>query len=154
MIPQRKRGLMRNYLMSHPVLVVDDVEMTRLIIGNMLQAHGFKELYEAKSGQEALVILNSNEIGLVICDFAMPGMSGVELLNTVKTDSTLRNIPFLVISARGDDEAIFEAKACGADGWLRKPIDYDELTHKIRSIQVTRQRRDELPNFDNPSEID
>jgi CheY-like chemotaxis protein len=144
---------MKNYLISHPVLVVDDVDMTRLIIGNMLQAHGFKELYEAKSGQEALQILNSNDIGLVICDFSMPGgMSGVDLLNAMRTDSALKNIPFLVISARGDDESIFEAKACGADGWLRKPVDYDELTHKIRSIQVNRQRPDGLSPRNNPDD--
>ncbi|RUM87099.1 MAG: response regulator, partial [Thermodesulfatator sp.] len=91
------------------VLVVDDFATMRKIIKNILTQLGFKNIIEADDGTTAWEILQKEPVDLIISDWNMPKMNGLELLKKVRSDEKLKDIPFLMVTAEAQKENIIEA---------------------------------------------
>jgi len=119
------------------LLIVDDSRMARATMRRALRRAGIGLLqtHEAGDGQEALLILRANTVDLVLCDWQMPGMSGLEFLKRKATEPEIADIPVVMISAEGHPGRIQEALDCGASSFLRKPLSRDDL---LKAVTETR----------------
>jgi len=96
---------------------------------------GVLQMHEAEDGQAALDVLLEHPVDLVLCDWQMPGMSGLEFLRQKALDPTLAHIPVVMISAEGHPGRIEEALRCGASRFLRKPLTRDELLGVVTELK-------------------
>ncbi len=116
------------------ILVVDDFSTMRRIIKGLLQDLGFSNITEADDGQTALPLLKAGNFDLLITDWNMPGMHGVELLRQVRADERLKKLPVLMLTAEAKREQIVEAAQAGVSGYVIKPFTAATLKEKIAKI--------------------
>ncbi|MFH1416397.1 MAG: response regulator [Elusimicrobiota bacterium] len=112
------------------VLAEDDVNI-RLLISDRLKYAGY-EVYEAERGEDALRLINENNPDLAILDILMPPPNGLQVCRQVKADPTLEHIPVILLTAKSDESDRFWGMETGADAYITKPFDPDELLKKIR----------------------
>lgn len=115
-------------------LVVDDFSTMRRIVRNLLKELGFSNVEEAEDGQIALHKLRSSQFDFIVSDWNMPNMTGIELLKQVRTDPTLKHLPFLMVTAEAKKENIIEAATAGASGYIVKPFTAATLDEKLAKI--------------------
>jgi two-component system, chemotaxis family, chemotaxis protein CheY len=120
--------------LTAPVLVVDDYNTMRRIIRNLLTQIGFATVEEATDGSEALSKLRDRNYGLVISDWNMEPMTGLQLLQEVRADNRLKTLPFIMITAESKTENVIEAKKAGVNNYIVKPFNADTLKKKIESV--------------------
>jgi two-component system chemotaxis response regulator CheY len=111
-----------------PILIVDDYRTMLRIIRNLLTQLGFEHLEEATDGSSALARLRVGRFGLVISDWNMAPMSGLELLRQMRADPALKDLPFIMVTA---DRRPAEAERAGVSGYLVKPFNADSLRSRI-----------------------
>ncbi|MCD8512674.1 MAG: chemotaxis response regulator CheY [Nitrincola sp.] len=116
------------------ILVVDDFSTMRRIIKNLLRDLGFTNVEEADDGKTALPILKQGRIDFLITDWNMPGMTGIDLLKTVRADPELSHIPVLMVTAEAKREQIIAAAQAGVNGYVIKPFTAVVLKEKIEKI--------------------
>nr|WP_246041717.1 chemotaxis response regulator CheY [Desulfoglaeba alkanexedens] len=116
------------------VLVVDDFATMRRIIRNILRELDFKDIVEAENGTAAVRILESQKVDLVISDWNMPKMTGLELLKWVRANEKARDIPFLMVTAEAQKENIVEAIKAGVNNYIVKPFTAAVLSEKLEKI--------------------
>jgi len=116
------------------ILVVDDFSTMRRIIKNLLRDLGFTNVDEADDGKTALPILQQGRIDFLITDWNMPGMTGIDLLKTVRADPNLSHIPVLMVTAEAKKEQIIAAAQAGVNGYVIKPFTAVVLKEKIEKI--------------------
>lgn len=116
------------------ILVVDDFSTMRRIIKNLLRDLGFTNTDEADDGNTALPMLQSGKYDFLVTDWNMPGMTGIELLKAVRNDSSLVNLPVLMVTAESKREQIIEAAQAGVNGYVVKPFTAATLQEKIDKI--------------------
>ena len=116
------------------ILIAEDFASMRRIIKSVLRQAGYQQIIEAEDGVAALRKLKSDDIGLVIADWNMPNMTGLDLLKTMRNDDTLKDIPFLMVTAEAKKDNIIEAIQSGASNYLVKPFTPDMLREKIDQI--------------------
>lgn len=118
---------------SFKVLIVDDHKTMLRILRNLLNQAGFEHIDEANDGQEALQMLTQHNYGLILSDWNMMPMTGLQLLQFVRTDATYRhqNVPFIMITAEARPENVMEAKKAGVDNYIIKPFNAQTLEAKI-----------------------
>jgi two-component system chemotaxis response regulator CheY len=116
------------------VLVVDDYATMRRIITNLLNEIGFKDVEEAADGASALAKLRERAYGLVISDWNMTPMTGLDLLREVRADPALKPLPFIMVTAEGKAEKVVAAKEAGVSNYLIKPFTATTLRRKIESV--------------------
>ena len=116
------------------VLVVDDQAIQRTIVRRALQKMGH-EVVEADSGEAALRLIEEQDITMIVCDWVMDGMDGVALCRHLRSRSEGRYAYFILMSARDGREDLIAGIQAGADDFLRKPVDVDELGVRLRSGQ-------------------
>lgn len=116
------------------VLIVDDFSTMRRIVKNILRQLSFTNIIEADDGSTALEILQREKIAMVISDWNMPKMTGLELLKAMKADDALRPIPFLMVTAEAQQENIIEAVKSGVNNYIVKPFTAETLSQKIHQI--------------------
>jgi len=117
-----------------PILVVDDYKTMVRIVRNLLHQLGFEDVDDANDGASALAKLRTRRFGLVISDWAMEPMSGLELLQQMRADPDLAPLPFIMITAENRKERIAKAEAAGADGWIVKPFTAETLRERITRV--------------------
>ncbi|MDE2599939.1 MAG: chemotaxis response regulator CheY [Rhodocyclaceae bacterium] len=115
-------------------LVVDDFSTMRRIVRNLLKELGFTNVDEAEDGVVALAKLQGGGFDFVVSDWNMPNMDGLTLLQTVRSDPTLKNLPFLMITAEAKKENIIAAAQAGASGYIVKPFTAATLNEKMVKI--------------------
>ncbi len=117
------------------VLVVDDNQDVRELIVHILNADGF-HVYAAIDGENALAILNSNPVDLVLLDVMMPGMSGFDVLKEIRTSSNkkIREVPVMMITAMSSTDDVDQALAIGANSYVVKPFRGTTIREKVRKI--------------------
>ncbi|MFM2052933.1 MAG: hypothetical protein RL456_970 [Pseudomonadota bacterium] len=131
------------------VLVVDDQPMQRTIVRRALGRLGH-EVHEAASGEQALDMIDRHQIQLIVSDWVMDGMDGVELCRRLRQRVDARYAYFILMSSRDTREDLIAGIRAGADDFLRKPIDVDELAVRLRSgqrvldLQAGLERRNRL----------
>ena len=127
-------GLISNEARSQAltVLIVDDDQDSRGILAHALRRAGLVIL-EATSGAEAIEILELQTVGVVVCDIAMPGMTGIELVRTLRRRPETATLPIILITGAPDSDAVIQGLDAGADDFLSKPIRLDELLARVRA---------------------
>jgi len=116
------------------ILVVDDMSTMRRIVKNIVKQLGFANVDEAENGQEALVKLRAESFGLVISDWNMPVMTGIDLLRAVRADDKLKAIPVLMVTAEAQKENLVEAIQAGVSNYIVKPFTAEILQEKMNKI--------------------
>jgi two-component system chemotaxis response regulator CheY len=119
---------------SMPILVVDDFSTMRRIVKNCLKQLGFDNITEAEDGAVALQKIQANEFKLIISDWNMPNMMGIDLLKAVRGDAKSKSIPFLMVTAEAQKENIIEAAKSGVSNYIIKPFTADVLQTKMEAI--------------------
>ena len=115
-------------------LVVDDFSTMRRIIRNLLKELGFNNVEEAEDGAMALKKLRDGGFDFVVCDWNMPNMDGLTMLQNVRADDTLKDIPVLMVTAEAKKENIIAAAQAGASGYIVKPFTAATLDEKLNKI--------------------
>ena len=125
---------MANDLFEIRILIVEDQPDARALLRGMLGEMGVTQIFESKDGREALTFMDAafDFVDLIICDWNMPGMSGLDLLRQLRTVDP--NLPFLMITSRGDLDSVMAAKSANVTGYIRKPFSLAQLDAKIRII--------------------
>ena len=118
------------------VLIVDDYKTMLRIIRNLLKQLEFDKVEEATDGAEALAKLRAGNFGLVISDWNMEPMTGLDLLKEVRADARLKNLPFIMITAESKTENVVAAKAAGVSNYIVKPFNAETLREKIEKVLV------------------
>ena len=112
------------------ILVIDDDELLCQIVSDALEKVGFMVAI-AKNGQEGLSLLNKRTPDAIICDLVMPVMDGLEFCNKVRSDKSLSGLPIIMLTARADLEGSVNPFQVGADDYLTKPVDHQELIARL-----------------------
>lgn len=122
--------------MTSDVLVVDDSAAIRKILQRVLRQTGMviTDIYEAGDGQEALALLKTQPVNLVLTDINMPKMDGLQLLAAIKAQPDWRNLPVVMITTEGGEAKVAEALRLGAAGYVRKPFTADQIKEKLAGI--------------------
>ncbi|WP_415902438.1 response regulator [Neptuniibacter sp. QD29_5] len=116
------------------VLIVDDMQSMRMITRTTLKDMGFRKFVESPNGQEALKRLKLMNIDLVICDWDMPEMNGMELLRHIRADQRLEKVSFVMLTAHAEADLIHESITVGVDGYLVKPYQPSTLCARINDL--------------------
>lgn len=116
------------------VLVVDDILSMRHIMRRALTEIGFTDIHDAHNGEEGLEKLRAGGFGLLLLDWNMPVMSGIDMLRAIRSDPALRSLPVLMITAEAQAEQIMEAVKAGVSGYLVKPFSTQTLQEKLEKI--------------------
>ena len=117
------------------VLVVDDSAAIRKILLRVLSQTDLpiEKVHEASDGVEALKIMNSDGVNLVLSDVNMPNMDGLELLTTVRANAQWKSVPVVMITTEGSQAKVLEAVQLGANGYVRKPFTAEQIKEKVLS---------------------
>lgn len=116
------------------VLVVDDFATMRKIVRNILKQIGFEDIVEAEDGNAALQLIKNDQVGLVVTDWNMPNMSGLDLLRQIRRNPQTADLPVLMVTAEGLKENVMEAVKAGVSNYVVKPFTAEVLQEKIETI--------------------
>jgi two-component system, chemotaxis family, chemotaxis protein CheY len=119
---------------STPVLIVDDYNTMIRIIRNLLRQLGFEHIDEANDGTMALAKMRTRNYGLVISDWNMEPMTGYDLLQQVRSDPNLADVPFIMVTAESKTENVIAAKKAGVSNYIVKPFNAQTLKNKIDAV--------------------
>ena len=117
------------------ILVVDDFPTMRRIVRSLLKELGFTNIDEAEDGNDALGKLRSGgKYDLVVSDWNMPNMDGLEMLKEIRSDDSFQGMPVLMVTAEAKKENIIAAAKAGASGYVVKPFTAATLEEKLNKI--------------------
>ena len=128
------------------VLIVEDREQMRKIVKSILMHVGVRDIFEAANGADAWNMLTGAfaartsgvasvpSVDLIVCDWMMPGMSGIELLKSVRAHPRLANTPFLMVTGQNDKEDVVTALGSGVNDYVTKPFPSTILESKLRKL--------------------
>ena len=117
-----------------PILIVDDYKTMLRIIRNLLKQLGFNNVDEAIDGSSALQKLREKECSLIISDWNMEPMSGLQLLKEVRADVKFKELPFIMITAESKSENVIAAKEAGVSNYIVKPFNAATLKGKLTTV--------------------
>ncbi len=125
--------------MSFNVLIVDDSSAMRAVIKKIVTISGFQmdQCLQAGNGREAMEILSGNWVDVIISDINMPEVNGLELLDQLSRNDTLKEIPVIMITTEGSAERMQEAFNHGAKGFIKKPFlpeDIRKILHQVIGV--------------------
>ncbi len=121
------------------ILVVDDMFAMRLRVINQLKSMGFMNIEQAGNGQEAFELLEKKRsenlpVQLIISDWNMPVMTGIDFLQKVRTSDTYAKLPFVMVTAEGEKPQVIKALKSGVTDYLIKPVDKELLHQKLTGV--------------------
>ncbi|HLH08483.1 MAG TPA: response regulator [Terriglobales bacterium] len=114
-------------------LIVDDSSVMRKIVERSLRQAGIElaQVFEAGNGADALALLKSEKVDLILSDINMPVMSGLEFVQQLKEGAIATNVPIVMITTEGSEANVMQALSCGARGYIRKPFTPEEVRDHI-----------------------
>jgi len=119
---------------NNSILIVDDFATLRMSLKSILERLNFTDIEEAEDGLQAVEKLNRRTYSLIITDIDMPHMNGFELLDHIKKDNRLKDIPVIFITAEAEKEKIVRAIESGLDAYITKPFTIATLKQKIKDV--------------------
>jgi two-component system chemotaxis response regulator CheY len=122
------------------IMIVDDFAGMRTILKHTLHLLGYERIVEARGGQDALLKLKTEPCNLIISDWSMPNMTGLEFLSALKEDPQLKQVPFLMITAKSERSNVIEAAHAGVTHYMIKPFSAEALQTKLEYILGTRSK--------------
>jgi two-component system chemotaxis response regulator CheY len=148
----RARRTQRGQNMAYNILIVDDSLPMRAVLKKTVKASGFNvgQIYEAANGKEALQILKQEWMDLVLSDYNMPEMNGIELIEEMKKDEVFRTIPVVIVTTEGSRERIEWFMKMGVSEYIKKPFTPEEIRSKLNHI--VREDEDGKGNSDEGDE--
>jgi len=131
-------------------MLVDDMEPLRRVVRAMLKTLGYLNVVEASSGQQAVQVLEKTfligkPVEVILSDWQMPGMTGIEFLEVVRTTEQYCHLPFIMITAEGQREQIIAAIQGGVSSYLVKPISPAVLEDKLKAVWFKMQQTGKAP---------
>jgi len=121
-------------LQNLKILIVDDSPTMRRILVNTVIKAGFSDVKEAEDGKDALAKLLAGNFDLLMTDWNMPNMNGLELVTAVRQEDKFKNLPILMVTTRNMKEDIVTAIKSGVNGYIVKPFDAKTLNAKIAEL--------------------
>jgi two-component system chemotaxis response regulator CheY len=119
---------------SIKVLIVNEASPMRRFIKGSLKQLGFRDIIESENGEDAIGELKREKVGLIISDWNIPGMNGLELLRAVRNDDFLKAIPFMMVTADALKSNVLEAVKAGVSNFIVTPFTPDIFAEKIQAI--------------------
>lgn len=116
------------------ILVVDDFHTMRRIVINLLKQLGFSNVVEAGDGREALEKVHTDKIDLVVSDWNMPNMTGIDFLKELRADEKYKTLPFIMVTAEGKKENVIAAVHAGVSNYVVKPFNAATLKEKLIKV--------------------
>ncbi|NOX95967.1 MAG: response regulator [Alphaproteobacteria bacterium] len=116
------------------VMVVDDMSTSRSLIYDCFDKLGITNVSAAKNGADALKSLQKNPVHLVVSDYNMPEMDGLELLKAIREHPKLKKIGFILVSGSPDQTLVDKGRALGMNNYLKKPFDPRDLQKCVRQV--------------------
>lgn len=116
------------------ILVVDDYNTMRRIVKNLLKQLGFDNVDEAADGEEAFKKCQEKLYGLIISDWNMEPMTGIDFLKLVRADEKIKNTPFIMVTAESKPENVIAAKQAGVSNYIVKPFNAETLKGKLTAV--------------------
>ena len=116
-------------------LIVDDISSMRMMIKSVLREYGIIDVHEAADGEKAVELIAAGRFDLIICDWDMPKMNGLEFLQHVRADDTTRQLPFIMLTANANREHVAQAIDAGVSDYLAKPFKPVDLIRKIDRVK-------------------
>jgi len=111
--------------------------MRKIVLRTLKMAEvEFDEVLEAGDGVEALAILRTSQVNLIMCDINMPNMSGLELLVKIKEEKLAQGVPIVMVTTEGSEPQVREAILAGARGYIRKPFTLDHIKNNVKPLLV------------------
>ena len=105
------------------ILIVDDVAANRDILRRRFERHGF-QITDADGGQRAIYLMRDRVFDLVLLDFAMPDLNGIEVLKWIRGNPFTASLPVIMVTGKAEGEGVAEAFAAGANDYVMKPVDF------------------------------
>lgn len=134
--------------MSYKILIVEDeLDIGRLLY-MQIENMGY-QVEHVSSGEEALALLNKKKYNLIILDWMLPGLSGVEIAQLVRKMDTMKDVSILMLTAKADSENIVEGLDSGADDYMTKPFRTEILKARISSLLRRAMRNSQAPEMQN-----
>jgi len=123
--------------MPYNILIVDDSQTMRRVLRKTVTLSGVEigECWEAGDGREALQVLQSRSIDLILSDINMPGLSGLEMIQEMKREEKWRRIPVILITSLADEERLQEASTLGVEWYLQKPFHPEALRDLLTQME-------------------
>lgn len=121
------------------VIVVDDVQTMRIQVKEILRSCGFEKIRSAANGLEVLRMLHETPAHLLICDWHMAPMSGLELLKEIRSKEEIKQTVFVMLTAEGTKERVLEALKSGLDDYIMKPLTPEHTRLKIIGALLKRK---------------
>lgn len=122
-----------------PILIVDDHQTMRKSIAFILRDLGFNNLFYAEDGEMAWELMQDEQIGLLLLDWNMPRMTGIELLQKIRNSEEYSNLPVLMVTAEAHENLVLEAIYRGVTGYIVKPFTAYTLENKIKALLSSRK---------------
>ncbi len=119
---------------SMNVLVVDDYKTMIRIVRGLLEQLGFRNIDDAASGPAALELVKAKDYGLILSDWNMVPMTGLELLEQVRADARTKSVPFVMVTAEAKTENVVAARKAGANNYIIKPFNLAVLKQKLTAV--------------------
>ncbi|HEY5597557.1 MAG TPA: response regulator [Kiloniellales bacterium] len=116
------------------VLIVDDIEAMLRVLRNLLKQLNFRNIDQAANGSEALAKLRAGDFGLVISDWQMEPMTGIDLVREMRADKKLKHLPFVMVTAETQKDRLAVAKQAGVDTTIIKPLTTDSLRKTLVGV--------------------
>ena len=117
-----------------PILIVDDYKTMLRIVRSLLKQVGFENVDEAADGGEAFNKMKEKKYGLVISDWNMEPVTGLDLLKQVRSDGDMKGTPFIIITADSNTENVIAAKEAGVSNYIVKPFNAEILKQKLTAV--------------------
>jgi two-component system chemotaxis response regulator CheY len=121
-------------VLQNKILIVDDVLSMRRLTKEILRDAGFTHIFDAPDGQEALKLMRRIKVNLVVCDWNMPVMSGIDFFKAVQEDPKLSKTPFIMLTSSSEITKVKEAIEAGITAYMIKPYKPVDLLKKINSL--------------------
>lgn len=117
------------------ILVVDDSQIFRESLKKILAEFGYQDIQEAVDGREALSKLGQGRLDLVILDWEMPNLSGLEVLREIRSSDKTKGTPVIMCTSHSDKKSIVEAMRAGVNGYILKPFEKETIKEKLKQIK-------------------
>lgn len=117
-----------------PVLVVDDFPTMTRLIARLLRQLGFRNVDTTTDGNSALQMIDQRSYGLVLSDWNMEPVTGLDLVKAIRADDKLNDMPFVMVTAKSKPENIITAKLAGVNAYIVKPFDAETLKRKLSAV--------------------
>ncbi|MFQ5672680.1 MAG: response regulator [Nitrospinales bacterium] len=121
-------------ILNPKIMLVDDERLVRQTAKAFLYKLGFDNIIEANDGMVAWLRLKQEKVDLIIADWDMPTLDGLEFLKKIRSDEKLKKVPFLILTAHGEKDRVIQAVQAGATNYIVKPVTRKVLKEKIKPL--------------------